>query len=309
MKLADRIPIGISSCQIFPDGNVDVQQVRYIAERAEQLGYDSLWTQEQLFGATPCIEPITLLTYLSAITQKVRLGVSVLVLPLHSPVRLAKILSSADQLSEGRIELGIGIGAVRELYPKLNLTPDRRIRRFLEALYVMKALWTEDHPEYDGEIYKLLGDQIQPKPAQSGGPPVWFGARQPNAIRRAVLHGDGWMGAGSSTTDSFKEGVLNVRQYLEEDGRDPDTFRISKRVYILIDNDEKRGEQRLRDWFGQYYGNADNASKVGIWGPPEKCAEQLEDLVDSGAQHILLNMVFDLEEQIEALAEMTGLKP
>ena len=70
MKLADRIPIGISSCQIFPDGNVDVQQVRYIAERAEQLGYDSLWTQEQLFGATPCIEPITLLTYLSAITQK-----------------------------------------------------------------------------------------------------------------------------------------------------------------------------------------------------------------------------------------------
>jgi alkanesulfonate monooxygenase SsuD/methylene tetrahydromethanopterin reductase-like flavin-dependent oxidoreductase (luciferase family) len=137
---------------------------------------------------------------------------------------------------------------------------------------------------------------------------VWFGARQPDGLRRAVRHGNGWMGAGSSTSDAFKEGVGLVRQYLEEEKRDPATFRISKRVYIAVDNDEARGERRLREWFGQYYGNPDNASKVGVWGTPEHCAEQLEELVDAGAEHLLLNMAFDLPEQIEALAEMTGLK-
>ena len=308
MSLADRIPIGVSSGQIFPDGKVDMEQVRSLAVRAEELGYDSLWTQEQVFGNVPCIEPLSLLTYLSGITTKVRLGVSVLVLPLHNPVRLAKIVSSVDQLTEGRLELGLGIGGAPAIYPKLNLTADRRVRRFVEGLDVMRALWTEDAPTYDGELYKLAGDPMQPKPAQQGGPPVWFGARHSDALRRAVRHADGWMGAGSSTSEAFKEGVVTVRQHLEDEKRDPATFRISKRVYIAVDNDEARGERRLREWFGQYYGNPDNATKVGVWGTPEHCAEQLEELVDAGAEHLLLNMAFDLPEQIEALAEMTGLK-
>ena len=308
MALADRIPIGVSAGQIFPDGKVDMDQVRSLAVCAEELGYESLWTQEQLFGKTPCIEPLSLLTYLAGITTKVRLGVSVLVLPLHNPVRLAKVVSSVDQLTEGRLELGLGIGGVPAIYPKLNLTVDRRVRRFVEALDVMRALWTDDAPTYEGELFKLEGDPMQPKPAQQGGPPVWFGGRQPDALRRAVRHADGWMGAGSSTAAAFTEGVGLVKQYLEEEKRDPATFRISKRVYIAVDNDEARGERRLREWFGQYYGNPDNATKVGVWGSPEHCAEQLEAMVDAGAEHLLLNMAFDLPEQIEALAEMAGLK-
>jgi probable F420-dependent oxidoreductase len=308
MDLSGRIPIGISSRQIFLDGKVDLTQIHSFAKRAETLGYDSLWTQEQLFGDTTVIEPVTLLTYLAAITQKIRLGVSVLVLPLHNPIRLAKVLSSADQLSAGRIELGIGIGNTSALHQKLNIGPDRRIRRFVEAIDVMKALWTQDRPNYNGEIFRLEGDQMQPKPVQPGGPPIWFGARQPNALRRSVRYGDGWMGAGSSTAASFKEAVVALRQYIDEEQRDPTSFRISKRVYICVDNNEARGEQRLRDWFGQYYGDAENASKVGVWGSPEKCREQLDELVDAGAQHLLLNTVVDAEEQIEALAEITGLK-
>ena len=148
---------------------------------------------------------------------------------------------------------------------------------------------------------------MQPKPAQPGGPPIWFGARHPNALRRSVRHGDGWMGAGSSTSDSFKKAVITIRQYLDEEERDPESFRISKRVYILVDNDEARAEKRLRDWFGQYYLDSEHASKVSVWGSPEKCRDQLEELVDAGAEHLLLNTVFDHEEQIEALAELTGL--
>jgi alkanesulfonate monooxygenase SsuD/methylene tetrahydromethanopterin reductase-like flavin-dependent oxidoreductase (luciferase family) len=317
MGIADRIPIGISSCQIFLEGKVDLGQIHAVAEKAEQFGYHSLWTQEQLFGDTVSLEPITLLTYLAAITKKIRLGVSVLVLPLHNPIRLAKVLSSVDQLSTGRIELGVGIGGAQpilsnvhhSLYPKLNISENRRIKRFVESLHVMRALWTEDRPHYDGEIFKLQGDPMQPKPAQPGGPPVWFGARQPNALRRSVRYGDGWMGAGSSTSDSFKGAVITICQYLDEAKRDPASFRISKRVYILVDNNEARAEKRLREWFGQYYQNADNASKVAVWGSPEKCREQLEELVDAGAEHLLLNMVFDPEEQVQALAEITGLIP
>ena len=91
--------------------------------------------------------------------------------------------------------------------------------------------------------------------------------------------------------------------FLEESGKDPSTFTISKRVYIAIDNDEKRAEGRLRDWFGQRYKNAEMASQVSIWGSAAKCADKLGELADAGAEMVLLNPAFDHMAQLEALAQ------
>ena len=137
--------------------------------------------------------------------------------------------------------------------------------------------------------------------------PIWFGARHPNSLRRAVKYGDSWMGAGSSPFEQFKEHAVLVKRYLEESDRDPGEFTISKRLYLAIDDDESRAERRLREWFGQYYGRADMANEVAIWGSAGRVVERIEAIMETGASHILLNPVFDLEEHLEQLAELTGL--
>jgi len=143
---------------------------------------------------------------------------------------------------------------------------------------------------------------MEPKPVQQPHPPLWFGAREAIALRRAVRHGDGWMGAGSSSSADFVRQAAEIRRFLEEAQRDPATFAISKRVYIAIDQDHRRAEKRLREWFGVRYKNADMAGRVSIWGSLDECIDKLGELVDAGAQHLMLNPVFDEIEQMELIA-------
>jgi alkanesulfonate monooxygenase SsuD/methylene tetrahydromethanopterin reductase-like flavin-dependent oxidoreductase (luciferase family) len=143
---------------------------------------------------------------------------------------------------------------------------------------------------------------MEPKPLQKPHPPLWFGAREPIALKRAVRHGDGWMGAGSSSSADFVKQVGEIRRFLDESKRDPATFALSKRVYLAIDDDRARAERRLRDWFGMRYKNADMATRVSVWGSVADCLDKLGELVRAGAQHLLLNPVFDEMEQLELLA-------
>ena len=143
---------------------------------------------------------------------------------------------------------------------------------------------------------------MEPKPLQQPSPPVWFGARSDGALRRAVQYGDGWMGAGSSSTGEFRVGVERVRQLLEESGRDPATFTIAKRVYIAIDEDRQRAERRVGEWFGHLYGDAAMGPRTTIYGPTEECSARIAEVIDAEAQHVLLNAMFDVEEHLEALS-------
>ena len=153
-----------------------------------------------------------------------------------------------------------------------------------------------------GTFWRLADVAMEPKPAQKPHPPMWFGAREPVALRRAARLGDGWMGAGSSSSADFVKQLELIRRFLDEERRDPDKFAISKRVYLAIDNDRQRAERRLRDWFGVRYRSADLAPRVSIWGSWKECVEKLGDLVRAGARHLLLNPIFDEAEQMETLA-------
>ena len=294
---------GIAIPQVFDDGPVDIPLVHQWSTRAEELGYQSLWVQEGILGDVSVLEPLSLLSYVSAITNKVRLGTSVMVAPLRNPVQLAKILGSLDHLSAGRLIVGIGLGPTTETYPPFGISPEKRVRRFVEIMDVMKALWTQPEAHYAGQFWKLEGTTMEPKPIQKPHPPIWLGARQPPALRRAVRHAEGWMGAGASSTDQFIECVGHLKMYLEEAGRDPSTFAISKRVYVAIDNDERRAETRLREWFGQRYKNADMAPEVSVWGSISQCTDGLAKIVEAGAEMVMLNPVFEHTEHLEALAQ------
>jgi probable F420-dependent oxidoreductase len=297
-----RIPCGIAIPQTFPSGTIDMQLIREFAQKAEQHGYEGLWTMEQIVSPAPILEPLSLLTYLSAVTSRIRLGVSVMLTVLRNPVQLAKLISSMDQMSQGRIAVGVGIGGhIPESI--FGLSSEQRSRRFVEGINVMKALWTQPQATVDGQFWKFEKIGMEPKPVQKPHPPIWFGARVPVALKRAVRHGDAWMGAGSSSSEDFFQQSATTRQLLADAGRDPATFTFSKRVYVAIDNDRDRAERRLREWFAMYYRNADMGSRVSIWGSRQECFDKLAALVQAGAQHLMLNPVFDQMEHLQILAE------
>ena len=307
MALADKVRLGFPIPQIFMDGTIDRGLIHVIADQAERYGFDSLWVQEQQLGRSPSLEPLTLLGSVAGVTWTVKLGVSVLVMGHHDPIQLAKQVSSLDQLSGGRFILGVGAGNP-DVSPGVEGVPkDRRLRRLSEGVEVMKALWADGNANFDGELWKLSDVPMSPKPVQRPGPPIWFGARAEVSMRRAVRHGDGWMGAGSSSIENFKEQVALLRQVLDQEGRDPASFAVSKRVYVAVDGDSERAERRLREWFGAYYGNADMGSRVSLWGPERIVAERLEELADAGAGMLLVSPVFDYVEHQLALAGMWGL--
>lgn len=298
------VPCGIAIPQSFIGAPIDVKLVREFLPRAEALGYDSLWVQEQIVGDVPILEPVTLLTYAAALTSKARLGTSVLLTVIRNPVQLAKSLSSLDQLSNGRLVVGVGIGGAHVPEAVFGIPGERRARRFVEGLKVIKALWTQTRATVDGEFWRFENVAMEPKPVQKPHPPLWFGARDAIGLRRAVRHGDGWMGAGSSSSADFVAQVEILGQLLDEAKRDPASFAISKRVYIAVDNDRARAERLLREWFGVRYRSADMASRVSVWGSRAECADKLGALVRAGARHLMLNPVFDEMEQMELLTEV-----
>ena len=297
------IPFGFAIPQVSPTEPVDVEPIGRVAQRAEELGFESLWALDQVLGGSRNLEPVSLLSYVAAITTRIRLGTAVFVLPQHNPVQLAKELATLDVLSGGRVDAGFGIGNDNAPHDAaFGIPSGRRVRRLTESLAVMRALWSERKANYEGEFFQLKDIRMEPKPVQRPGPPVWFGGRVEPALRRAVRLGDAWMGPGSSSIDDFREHVAVLQQALEEQDRDPGTFTISKRLYLAIDDDRERAEGRLREWFGHVYGSADMASAVAVWGPESYIRERIEEVIDIGAEHLLVNPVFDFDEHLEALS-------
>lgn len=295
----------ISIPQSFADGTFDPAGFRGYMERAEALGFESAWTSEQVLGSTPLLGPIETMTYAAACTERLRLGCAVFVSPLYSPVHLAKSLSTLDQLSRGRIEVGVTTGGRFRMFSAFDADPDSFVARFSEGLALMKALWSEPKVDFEGRFWQLEGGSMEPKSFQKPAPPIWIGASHPNALRRAVRLGDGFIGAGSSTTAQFVEHVQVVRAALAETGRDPGSFRIAKRVYLGIDDNAERGRQRveaaLDDRYG-YFGLRGRLAPVAVSGPPEAVVQGLREVAEAGAEMILLDPLFDAAEQMERLA-------
>jgi probable F420-dependent oxidoreductase len=288
--------------QITKQMPMDTAQLQAFLRRAEELGYHSAWVQEQILGTANSFEPVTLLTYAAAVTRRLRLGSSVLLTPLRGPVQLAKSLATLDQLSGGRLIVGVGIGGHTDIYPAFEILPERRVARFTEGLRLMKRLWTEERVTFHGQFWTLDSAAMEPKPIQRPHPPIWFGARVPAALKRTAQLGDGFLGAGSSAIAEFKAQVAQLRQFLTEAKRDPAAFPIAKRIYIAVDADKARGLARLREWFGYYYGNAPLADKVALVGGRQEILDRLQEIRTAGAELLHFNPVFDELEQMELLA-------
>ncbi len=304
MALKDRIAFGMSLPHRSPD-RIDMQAVRTVAQRAEALGFRDLWVTENTLDHVTCFDPVVALTYAAAVTSRIRVGASVVVLAIHSPMMVAHQWATLDTVSDGRAILGVGLGREHH-YREFAVSEEGRVRRFREEVEVIRALWTQQTVNYRGRFYQLDGATMSPKPVQQPLP-IWMGVGHPNAIRRAGTMADGWMGSGGSSIAEFGRSVPLLREALAAAGRDADGFPISKRIFMAVDERPDVARAELNRWFTEVYHNPAGTDASGIHGTPEQVREKLEEVIAIGANHLLLNPVSRHVEQLEALAEVIGL--
>jgi len=294
----------ISIPQTVADGSFDPASMDTYLTKAEQFGFDSAWTGEQVLGTLPMLSPLETLAYAAARTRRIRLGCAMLVSPLHNPVHLAKTIASVDQLSRGRIEIGLVTGGPARMFSAFGVDPASFVARFGEGLRLMRQLWTQPRVDFDGRFWQLSNAAMEPKPFQKPHPPIWFGGSHPNALARAVRFAHGFIGAGSSTTAAFAQHARIAREQLHQQQRDPDNFTIAKRVYIAVDNDAGAARDRITnalDRMYRYFGMG-NLAAVAVAGTVDDCVDGLHEVAAAGAQEILLNPLFDELNQMRLLA-------
>src|SRR5690242_16374516 len=253
MALKDKIELGISLPHRSPEP-IDMGELRRVAQRAEALGFRDLWVTENTLDHVFCFDPVVILTYAAAVTTKIRLGASVVVLPIHSPLMVAHQWACLDYVSQGRAILGVGLGREHH-YRQFEVPEEGRVRRFREEVELIKALWTQDKVSYHGRFYQLDDGTMSPKPVQRPHVPIWMGVGHPNAIRRTASIADGWMGSGGSSIAEFGRSVPLLRDALVQAGRDPANFPISKRIFISVDERPDVARAELHRWFTEVYHN------------------------------------------------------
>ncbi len=233
-----------------------------VAKRAEELGYDSVWTVERVlypvsprspYPATPDgslpdafkinYDPIETLTFVAAHTSRVRLGTSVLDMPYYNPVMLARRLTTLDILSGGRLELGMGQGWSKDEMEATGAPPKGLGKRADEFMEVLKAVWTTDPVEYDGEFFKLAKSSIQPKPVQKPHPPISLAAFSPGAMQRVAKYANAWHPAGVPA-DGMQEMFAGIKGMAKEAGRNPDEIGLVIRANLYM-SDEQMGDDRF----------------------------------------------------------------
>jgi alkanesulfonate monooxygenase SsuD/methylene tetrahydromethanopterin reductase-like flavin-dependent oxidoreductase (luciferase family) len=278
MEFAIAIP------QSYADGSFDPDAFRSYFARAEALGFDSAWAMDLVLGQGPAphLGPLEAMTYAAACTSRLRLGCAIFVSTLYSPVHLAKSLSSLDQLSRGRLEIGLASGGSRRPFAAFGMSHDRYIARFNEGIDLMKELWTSPRVSFDGSFWALSDAVMEPKPFQKPHPPLWFGGAATGALRRAVRLGSGFFGAGSTATADF---------------------RIAKRVYIAIDPDADRARQQVDASLEGIYGRrVPPIEAAAIAGTVEDCLRAVRAVADAGAELICFTPLSDLPGHMELIA-------
>jgi probable F420-dependent oxidoreductase len=212
-----------------------------VAEEAEGLGYASLWTLQRLLVGTDqdlhpvyhsVLDPITALAFAAARTSRIRLGIGVINLPFVPPAYLAKQAATLDVLSNGRLDLGLGVGWSAAEFTASGASTARRGPRTVEYVQVLHTLWADEVSGFDGEFYTVPPSRMLPKPVQRPGPPVILGGGVPAALERAGRIADGWISRSGADLTRIAGDIALVRRGAEEAGKDPAAVRVIVRGVV-----------------------------------------------------------------------------
>lgn len=238
------VEIGVHVPQVGPLASRE--NVAAFAKAADDAGFDGLWVFDHVvlqkeqqskypysrdgsLGFPPTsdfLEPLTLLAFLAGVTKRVRLGTSVLVLPMRQPVLHAKIMATIDHLSGGRFVLGAGVGWWKEEFEALSVPFGKRGKRMDECLQLVRALWTQEFVDFHGEFYECVDWACNPKPVRPEGIPIWLGGESRKQIERAGAYGDGWL-ATAKSLPTLKDDFEIAKEAASKAGRDPSKLKLA----------------------------------------------------------------------------------
>jgi probable F420-dependent oxidoreductase len=286
----------------------DVPALYAYAERAEALGFESLWAWDHvLLGVEPSfpiLDSITMLGAVAARTRRIKLGTGVLVLPLRNPVVAAKALGSLDVISGGRLVLGVAAGWYAREFDAVGVPFKQRGRQFERNLDILLRLWTEERVTLRADEFNLREAVMVPRPTQRPRPQVLIGGYVDAVLRRAGTIGDGWL-TYFYTPESFMRGWEKVKGFARAAGRDPAGLISTNQLAVYVGRSRDETAADMRHWLQTEWDTAawsESTVEHAVHGSPAECVEQLRSHVRTGVDRIILIPYRYRPEQVERVA-------
>jgi probable F420-dependent oxidoreductase len=271
-----RLSFGIRIPAVHP---TDLPALCAFVLHVEELGFHSIWVGDHVFYPTDVPDPLELLSWVAALTSRVRLGTAIMLGAYRQPVLLAKAAATLDCLSAGRLSLGLSIGGTAAEYASLGVPMRQRVRRLLESVELMRELWRGDDVSFAGRYVNVQHATIHPKPAQEHGVPVYFGATSEAMRQRAARHADGWIGSAGSSIERYLTDVQSTARTLTELNRDPASFAFAKLQGVSVHSDAAEARAVAERQWRSYYGPRFDVDTATVYGTPSECALQLGRLL------------------------------
>jgi probable F420-dependent oxidoreductase len=290
---------------VGPTENPDVDAILAYAERAEQLGFESLWAWDHVIlgvePAFPIIDALSMLTAIAMRTTQIKLGTGILVLPLRNPTVLAKQIGSIDHISKGRFILGTAVGWYAREFGAVGVPFKQRGKIMDRNLEILTRLLTEDRVRLKVDEFDLRDARVLPRPVQQPRPPILIGGYVDAVFRRIARYGDGWL-TYFYTPESFQRTWERIKGFTAEAGRDPATLTATNQLAISVGVD--RAE--MRHWLETEWDIASWSESTldhAIQGSVDECVEQLKAHVASGVDRLILIPYRYQPEQVEIIAK------
>ena len=291
-------------------GQPETRGMLELATRAEALGFDAIWVGDSL-TARPRHEPLSLLAAVAARVSRVDLGTAVLLPALRNPVLLAHQAATIDQISEGRLILGVGIArdvpSIRAEFTAAGVPFERRVGRMIEGLTLARALWRGEPIDHEG-FWSLKAQAIGPTPFRPGGPPLWIAGSLPQSLERAGKFFDGWL-PNYGQPEQWGRQWQEVQAIASANGRDPGKLTGAMYLTLSVDEDVAAANARLDSYLEQYY----SVPAAGLRkrqecfaGPPSAVAEYLSGYARAGASHLVLRFAGEHARHLETVAKVRG---
>ena len=277
------------------------ENVVNFAKKCEAMGCQSMWTIDRI--AYDNLEPLTVLAAAAGVTQKIRLGTSVLLGNLRHASHVAKIVSTLDFISNGRVTLGLGFGSRESDYKAVEVPFEHRGSRALEQVQLMKRLWSEDSVTFKGKFYNVENLSVGPKPIQKPHPPIWTGGSAEVALRRAGTWADGFI-CGSSAIPEFPSTWEKIAGYARAAGRDPNRIRKAGLTFMAIHDDQSKAVRAVEDYVMRYYGRlrADVAN-TSLVGSPAAVTERIGAFLSRGLDTLIIGVADPDPRQLDLFGE------
>lgn len=284
----------------------NIKELLSTAKRAEELGFTSLWAWDHLFLGSrqpfPQLEALTTLAVLASHTTTIELGTGILVLPIRDPALLAKTAATIQEVSEGRLRLGLAAGWYEREFDATGTSFKGRGQIFERNLEICMSLWTQE--EVTGTWDDLSFRRVKMLPLPNPRPQVLLGGYVDRVLKRVATLSDGWL-TYFYTAEAFRESWRKISQFCEEAGRDPGQLHSLNQLPICIDSTKEKAQAKAGPWLASYFDTPEWSSATpdsAICGTPEDCAEQLQAHLDAGIKEICLVPHKYDNEQMERFA-------